>query len=608
MKRYAHWLQPAKRSVYPQAIVCVEVEVSYHESSPPMTTQAATLRSWMAHTATRSGSDYVKAKDYNGNSAERFWELLAGLARKHSPVWVFTSRAPRAWSALDIWGAIERGVFSHDGIDTLAAPGKPQNKRAPSHGYLVLDDPVNAVQLRPVAFPGKVVMVDLRNYGIHLDLEKLHATDRLVRSFQFVTGMLAALDAGELGSLQITVSSQAMTTLRRRFLTHALYAHNHPQALLLENEAYHGGRCEAYRIGVVKGPLYFTDFTSLYGAMGAEHSVPVQLRWYQEFTPPCEGHSLRDDPPDFADCLIETPSPYYPFARNNLVVYPVGEFRTTLCGPELASALLAGHVQRVYRAAWYHKRPALEAFCKYFLAKRVQLKSDGMSDLETWVKRLLVGLVGKLGQRGTSWEDVPDKTWLEPWDSWIADWREQKNVRWRAIAGRVQRQEKALWSPDAIPSAAAFITSAARNRLLTAILTARWENVFYCDTDSLLTNRDGYDRLCKAGIVKLGEAGYLRLEEQCSSAEIRGWKSYTAGSKEANSGIPRGTLDTASSLFYRWLTLWIADSVKTHAAPTGQRKLIRAHANRIYRHGVISKTGAVRPFLLPKELGRIKGE
>jgi hypothetical protein len=608
MKRYPHWIYPARGSQIPAAVVCVEVDTKASRRVPGPCVEHPTLVRWAAHSATRGGNDYVKARDTAGRAPEEFWALLARLAKKHSPVWVFCSRAPRVWSSLGLWDALELGAFSVSGSGQLPGSAAGAGSPHPVLGYLVLEDPVNAVQLRTTEFPGKVVMVDLRNYGLFLDNDNTTAVQRLGRAFRFVTSMIAAIGSGKLGSLQITAAAQALFTYRRRFLTHALHAHNHPQATVLEDEAYHGGRCEALRLGTVPGPVYYLDYSSLYASVAREADVPVQLKWYEEYREPAESMSLRDDPPDVADVLVETHEPLYPYAANGLVVFPVGEFRTKLAGAELARALERGHVHRVYRAAWYHKRPALREFMSYFLTRREDCRREGWKDLEGWVKRLLVGLVGKMGQRGTCWEDCVGEGWLEPWDSWTQDDADGNPTRYRCVAGRVQRQVKERWASESVPAVAAWVTAGARAKLTQALACAGWEECYYCDTDSVMCSALGYGRLVSAGLVGNGEPGKLRLEDVCQNAEIRGWKCYTAGDREACSGVPRGTLDKSGSLFYRWLTVWLADSLKTHRAPSGERKLVRAHCGRVYRHGVETSTGWVRPFVLPEELNLIRSK
>ena len=58
---------------------------------------------------------------------------------------------------------------------------------------------------------------------------------------------------------------------------------------------------------------------------------------------------------------------------------------------------------------------------------------------------------------------------------------------------------------------AAYITAGARSMLCRAIVIAGPENVYYCDTDSLFVNAEGFRRLQAAGLLHEDMLGLFKL-------------------------------------------------------------------------------------------------
>ena len=81
-------------------------------------------------------------------------------------------------------------------------------------------------------------------------------------------------------------------------------------------------------------------------------------------------------------------------------------------------------------------------------------------------------------------------------------------------------------SQHSFPAIAAFCTAYARMRILEAIEACGWENVYYCDTDSIFTNETGRKKLMDAGLVDNKELGKMKLEYWAKDMEIKGCKDY----------------------------------------------------------------------------------
>jgi hypothetical protein len=220
---------------------------------------------------------------------------------------------------------------------------------------------------------------------------------------------------------------------------------------------------------------------------------------------------------------------------------------------------------------------------------------NGGADL---IKRLLVAIVGKLGQREKRWVSVPNADYDKPWGFWYARDEQGQWQRWRCLAWRVEKEVKGGFSNDAVPAIASWITSCARIRLLHAIRLAGKENVFYIDTDALIVSDCGLRRLRSAGIVKNGELGYLSEKGSGNDCAIFGIKSYRLGGKSVHAGVPQdGKITASGDVFYSRFAK-ATEQIREGNAPRARRIDWRSDRSETYRHGTLQESGEVRPIEL----------
>jgi len=91
-------------------------------------------------------------------------------------------------------------------------------------------------------------------------------------------------------------------------------------------------------------------------------------------------------------------------------------------------------------------------------------------------------------------------------------------------------------SNHSFPAIASHITAYARMYLYELIKKAGFENVYYCDTDSLFVNEEGYNRL--KNFIDDKELGKLKLEE-VGECIIWGAKNYKFNETRKIKGIPK---------------------------------------------------------------------
>jgi len=398
----------------------------------------------------------------------------------------------------------------------------------------------------------------------------------------------------DLGVFGVTKSSQAFNAFRHRFMDTRILIHVNPDVAELERRSYVGGRVECRRLGkLTDGPYYKLDVNSHYPAIMRDHPLPYRLAHVAET---CTLDELRDELATndvIADVDLETDTPLYPTRRDGRLVFPVGTFSTTLAASELRVALDRGDIRRVSYAASYRTTVLFSRFVEYFYALKRSYTERGDLIRAKMVKYLLNGLSGKWGQRSVIWEestrdrfDLDGETLIFSQDY---DGSRTRIVLCDQVWEEVGKEE----SYNAFPAICAAITSEGRVRLSSLMLRAGLEHCLYTDTDSVIVDSVGYERL-KAQIDPTA-LGALKLEGKSERLTIHGPKWYEFGEDLKIKGIPekREEIDTDTWRVDSWEGLrgWLSKGehgvVKIRA--------IQKHLSRNYSKGTVDSSGSVSP-------------
>lgn len=641
-ERHEHVITAVTGDAQPQRLVALACDVNTHGAPGGKGGQRETLRSWSSCGWERQRDGSYRHWSVETADAARWWRAVLWGSKRRGVTWVVANRAVRIASLLGLWRMIDDGQIawdeagparragrgnrvgvqhvpssdgSHDestrpnilgrvsGVrDALpdAECGRGHAERKGGHGSAsaCIEDPPTILRLRVPGRPGRLWLLDSRNWGIEPDAEFATAKGEAAWLAATMRRMVQCLEERGWGGLKATAGSQALATWRRAFLTHEVVAHADDEVLGLEEAAYIGGRCECYRIGRVAGPLYQVDRRSAYGHACATLDVPVSIKGRHDG----QWDLLRDDPDRSGRCLaeagIECDSPTCAQATGHGFRYPVGRWTCVLAGPELRDGIESGAVRWIGRCVEYECQPALRDAGRAFWAARQAFQASGDRELESWVKKLAACLPGKLGQRVSSWEH--DDTIKPParWAAWWGTSRKAGLAKLRCLSGSCHRQIREGWTYDAVPAIACWVLSAARVELLRAIRVAGWCNVVYCDTDSLLLSQDGWDALAGApGYVGDG-LGQWRLQRTCSEAEIRGVKHYVLDDQVTCAGLPRQGKEPTRLADYYWYRDTFGVALSEHHSPEAARRLRKFRRAPKYVGGRIGDGGVVYPFVV----------
>ena len=414
-----------------------------------------------------------------------------------------------------------------------------------------------------------------------------------------IQSFIEFIEIHRLGSFAITQASQSFTAFRTKFMKHKIFLDSNEQALSISRKAYYGGRVECLKIGKITGTTYKLDINSMYPGVMARGTFPTKLVsvWndvsLDEYKERIIGQFKYT-----AECVINTKTPAYPKKdEQGRLIFPTGTFTANLSTPEIEFAYKRNDLVSINSIALYEHEPLFKDFVEYFYNLRLEAKAKGDEIESFFLKILMNSLYGKFGQNGRKWktmDETADEDDIKVWLEIDADTGEIEH--YRQIGNVIQLLQKEEESLNSHPAIAAHITAQARIDLWTLIEKAGRENVFYCDTDSLFTNKRGLDKLTNE--LDDIELGKLKNEGETTNCIIRGLKDYVFGSTERIKGVKRPDRQMSENTYaleiFRGLNGSLREADFRRVIITrGEKTLTRK-----YHKGIVKESGEVQPFEL----------
>jgi hypothetical protein len=270
----------------------------------------------------------------------------------------------------------------------------------------------------------------------------------------------------------LTTPQLSMQIFRSGFLTEPLpnYVSREPDIRL----AYYGGRVEIFN--KVGADLHYYDVNSLYPWVMATQEMPVGL--------PIKSFAMKVSDFGIAYCKIKCPKMYLPLLPFRLknktgykLVFPVGTWEGWYCTPMLQKAKKLGYEIEIMHGYKFQKK----ILFKKFIDKFYKIKQNSVKDSVEYMnaKLQMNSLYGKFGQRRETEQIVvnPKNTLhMKPLDDF-------GNTAYWTTKGVSQAKH-------ILPAIAAFVTCHAQLKLYEymEMAVAKGGTLYYCDTDSLITN------------------------------------------------------------------------------------------------------------------------
>lgn len=314
------------------------------------------------------------------------------------------------------------------------------------------------------------------------------------------------------GSLRMTASSTSHSIFRASYLKHKIVTNHDPVIVEFERASYVGGYTGLHKLVVAGEPeLYKVDVNSMYPSVMYDRKYPTQLLDFAENISVKQLERWLDGNSVIAKITLCARSPYYPFRQAESTYYPTGVFETTISSASLRKAMESDEIIQVHQVAVYRQEPIFADFIVDTYNSRMKARTDGNTAYELLQKSISNTLYGKFGQSQTETIRVGDA----PLDEFsvMNAYDPENNTSWLEMhAGGsvlfIRRKGETRYTSFAIAS---HVTDYARQKLFALQEKAGKENVFYCDTDSLIVSIEGLRNLYP--VISQSQIGLLKVEQ-----------------------------------------------------------------------------------------------
>lgn len=358
-----------------------------------------------------------------------------------------------------------------------------------------------------------------------------------------VLQLLQWLEGNDMGSFRNTGPAQAEAAYRHRFMPRkAMLVHDHSPAIDAERKSSYTGRAEAWRHGLQPGWLYEWDYRLAYAHLVRRLPVPTRLVGHKYDCPPGWLDKATAQYTVLADVDVDTPTEVVPTNDEGRIVWPTGRFRSTLWDRELQLLELEGGSYKI-RTAWlYERAPALRDWAEWIIGSldhpTEQVDRLQQLMLKSWSR----SLIGRFGLRYPTMTEIAtspraDLQHLPYYDDVTGETRYQLQ-----IGHQILEQAGAEEGRNSMPAVMAYVMSAGRVQLWATMRAAGLYNVAYVDTDSILVDQQGHDRLQSR--LGAGRGDGLRYKRRMRGVEILGPRMVVTSDDTKIAGLSKNATRT----------------------------------------------------------------
>lgn len=545
-----------------------------------------------------TGKDIIQEMQFTNNNY--FWSWVDKQMYQGETLYLFAHNVKfdflvsDGFSCLPSFGYTMRGIYHK--FTTTIMKFQQGNKR------IIICDTMNyypvSLDKLAVTVGEKKVKVNFDNPNERTLQERCKVDVRII--YKAVKLIIDRLIADDLGGFKPTSPSISFNIFRYKFMRHTIITHHRKELVDLEQKAYYGGYVNIFKLFGKGSPnLYKLDINAMYPSIMMNNNYPVVMVDFLRHVSVAKLEKLVRKYLVTARVIIQTNKPVYPYRFAKGVCYPLGTFETVLTTPSILRALRDGAILEVLEVITYQGRDIFTDYVTFMYNARMDAKHNKDIGSELFYKTMMNSLYGKFGQTSTE-STVIGSCDLDEFTSFTAmDARTGESWKELHAGGSVIKIVDGDESRYTFFPVAAHVTDYARNKLFDLIDLAGRDNVYYSDTDSIITNEQGFRKVRKQ--VHDTMLGYLKVEELGQLFIGFAKKDYLFGSsrkikgfaKESIPGKPHSFLSQQSVSFYGAMRA----SIKAGAY---WKVLEKLHAPYV-RDCLIGKDGKVIPLHLPEQ-------
>lgn len=510
-----HYLKPVTACRTPRVLYVLDTE------TVPVSTgdrDVYGLRLWASAVINRGehGSRTHAWRWSDGTTARGLAQSVDRAARRHGSMWVYahnlgfdlaTTRLPEHLTGMG-WAV---GDFALSG-------DAPWMKLRKGHAVLTLADSASLWRIRLSEIARMIGAVKLPLPGD--DAGRVLWLARCRRDVSVLGRALCQAmdwwDSSTQGSWSLSGPATGWGPMKARVPAKTVVIDPDPAARALDRSAAYGGRRQCWRVGTFRGRTYLElDIRAAYPTVAAHLPVPVK-RGVRFGSAPLDHKIWQDETVGLlAEVTVKTTAPRYPLRYRDATFYPVGEFRTTLAGPEIRDARERGELLAVHGGQAHRLAPVLAPWATWLAGVRDDRTGRVPEVVSAAAKAWGRTVIGKWGAHTwtrTELGPAPDRRWrYEP----------GINGGTGAPAGMVDLGGRRWWceqsdtAHDAYPAVMAWIESAVRVAIGRVIDAVGPGCVVQANTDGLI--------VAASALGTAAGGGTLRPPARLKQAERVAW-------------------------------------------------------------------------------------
>lgn len=408
------------------------------------------------------------------------------------------------------------------------------------------------------------------------------------------------LHDNDLGGAAITLPSQAFRAFRHRFMKHKILIYGDKDINKYERRAFHGGRCECFKIGSFGvGDYVQVDINSMYPFVMQNYSYPARKLGYIEYNNMGMLAKCLKNGCATALVFIDTDEPVYCKRINDRACFPVGKFWVHLNTRALAYAFEHDHIKKIYNGIYYQSQPLFKEYIKCFYAKRKNYRLKNNTPYDVITKLFMNSLYGKFVEQ---WDvklvdehtDSDEYSITEFYDGVTGEYGTERVFfhRRQVLSGKID-------GSNAFPAIAGHISEDSRLHLWKYIRLVGLENCFYCDTDSLIITRKVYDdNLARYHSDGLGD---LKIEATGTTLDIFNLKDYKIGDKRVLKGVQEIRTLNGTETYHSLHSYGLGTLMRKNITAGAVLRPVELSLKRKYIKGKVGLNGVVRPFYVDED-------
>ena len=352
-----------------------------------------------------------------------------------------------------------------------------------------------------------------------------------------IGGLKDWIKQNDMGNWKPTGAGMAWANWRHSHYTHRVLAGGDPLNTHCEAASVGAGRAEAWRWGTQVEPPYIEwDLPLAYPRVALDAALPVAF-FGETHNKKLDLHlNHSEERRTLIHATVQQNLPVLGVKVNERWCWPIGEVQGWWWDDELTLARNTGAEIKINRALTYRARPVLRDWAQWAIDFIDSPTSPATPLQRAAVKHWSRSLIGRFGLRYENWQR--ENIDMEPgiYTTFMADIQENTTYRLMVIGSQTWLSNERKYASEAVPSIMSAIMSECRIRLWHLMQVAGLDHVIYVDTDSLICDQIGSDRL--AAYVATGKGWGLRAKHVHQHLEILGVRQLITENDRKIAGVP----------------------------------------------------------------------